>query len=289
MWSPAPVIYNKHALWGISHWGRKRQQFYGFAVNKESAHDVYSRQRIITVTKLQIVEWHNYKHLDWITIRRDDDKLYKFKKGDYKRLRLQDIEDMLLLLKHCHPNVYGRSSIRCWKLPKEAQPHKAGHNKDQKNKLIRIDELHKFSDGKERAGAMIQAIDKQLKNRRIMRSLEKFVSGRPYEGDLHCWKGPYDLSYDVLIIKRYGYSKKRKKTAKAGQTRTWEWIKNVQEPKVCYQRSKSQLMHTRSDTRNATLAIRVLTPINPTVIIRDPMMRMKEGPGLRGAYNNLKA
>nr|GFB99749.1 hypothetical protein [Tanacetum cinerariifolium] len=29
---------------------------------------------------------------------RDDDKIYKFKEGDFKRLRLQDIEDMLLLL-----------------------------------------------------------------------------------------------------------------------------------------------------------------------------------------------
>nr|GEW07944.1 hypothetical protein [Tanacetum cinerariifolium] len=36
---------------------------------------------------------------------------------------------------------------------------------------------------KERAAAMIQAIDKQLKMRRIMRSLEKFVGGRLYEGD----------------------------------------------------------------------------------------------------------
>nr|GEY22422.1 hypothetical protein [Tanacetum cinerariifolium] len=35
---------------------------------------------------------------DWIMVRRDDDKLYKFKEGDFKRLRLQDIEDMLLLL-----------------------------------------------------------------------------------------------------------------------------------------------------------------------------------------------
>nr|GEV67247.1 hypothetical protein [Tanacetum cinerariifolium] len=54
--------------------------------------------KIIAVTKLQIVEWHNYKHLDWITVRRDDDKLYKFKEGDFKRLHIQDIEDMLLLL-----------------------------------------------------------------------------------------------------------------------------------------------------------------------------------------------
>nr|GFB35041.1 hypothetical protein [Tanacetum cinerariifolium] len=36
---------------------------------------------------------------------------------------------------------------------------------------------------KDRAAAMIQAIDKQLKTRRIMRSLERFVEGRLYEGD----------------------------------------------------------------------------------------------------------
>ncbi|GKD03512.1 hypothetical protein Tco_1178486, partial [Tanacetum coccineum] len=45
-----------------------------------------------------IVEWHGYKHLDWITVRRDDDKLYSFKEGDLKRLRLQDVEDILILL-----------------------------------------------------------------------------------------------------------------------------------------------------------------------------------------------
>nr|GFA42768.1 hypothetical protein [Tanacetum cinerariifolium] len=72
--------------------------FYGFTVNRESALDVYSKRRIIAVTDLKIVEWHSYKHLDWITVRRDDDKLYKFKEGDFKRLRLQDIKDMLLLL-----------------------------------------------------------------------------------------------------------------------------------------------------------------------------------------------
>ncbi|GKD60017.1 hypothetical protein Tco_1297526 [Tanacetum coccineum] len=98
MWRPVPIIYGKYALWVISHYGRKRQQFYGFAVNKESTRDIYSRHRIITVTKLQIVEWHNYKHLDWITVHRNEDKLYTFKEGDYKRLCLHDIKDMLLLL-----------------------------------------------------------------------------------------------------------------------------------------------------------------------------------------------
>nr|GEU37064.1 hypothetical protein [Tanacetum cinerariifolium] len=98
MWIQQPIDYNKHALWGVSHWGRKRKQFYGYAVNRESARDVYSKQRIIAVTKLQIMKWHDYKHLDWISVRRDDDQIYKFKEGDFKRLRLQDIEDILLLL-----------------------------------------------------------------------------------------------------------------------------------------------------------------------------------------------
>ncbi|GKA32630.1 RNA-directed DNA polymerase, eukaryota, partial [Tanacetum coccineum] len=65
---------------------------------EESARDVYSKRRIIVVTKLEIVNWHNYKHLDWITVRKDDDKLYKFKEGDFNRLHVQDIKDMLLLL-----------------------------------------------------------------------------------------------------------------------------------------------------------------------------------------------
>nr|GEY62977.1 hypothetical protein [Tanacetum cinerariifolium] len=83
---------------GLKTWGRKRQQFYRFAVNQESALDVYSKRRIIAVTDFKIVEWHNYKHLDWISVHHDNGKIYKFKEGNFKRLRLQDIEDMLLLL-----------------------------------------------------------------------------------------------------------------------------------------------------------------------------------------------
>nr|GEZ37265.1 hypothetical protein [Tanacetum cinerariifolium] len=174
--------------------GRKRQQFYGFAVNRESARDVYSKTRIIAVTELKIVEWHNYKHFDWITVQRDDDKLYKFKEGDFKRLRIQDIEDMLLLLvqgKLTNLTVEERfafnvslrftrsiviqrrvedlqlgvksyqkklnltrpDSYRFDLKRKEAYTAYSNprgfiyQNKNKKNRLMRIDELHKFSDG----------------------------------------------------------------------------------------------------------------------------------------------
>nr|GEW92357.1 hypothetical protein [Tanacetum cinerariifolium] len=52
IWSQEPIGYDKYDIWGISHWGRKRQQFYGFAVNRESACDVYSKRKIIVVTEL---------------------------------------------------------------------------------------------------------------------------------------------------------------------------------------------------------------------------------------------
>nr|GEV73873.1 hypothetical protein [Tanacetum cinerariifolium] len=230
---------------------------------KEKASKTFgkSTEGIITVTELQIVKWNHYKHLGWITVRRDDDTLYKFKEGDLKRLRIQDIEDMLLLLVQgkltnltveerfainfslrmftrsiviqrrvedlqlgvesyqkklnlTKPNTY-RSDLKC-KESYTTYSNPRGfiyQNKNKQNRLMRIDELHKFSDGtlndvltaldnrlkeiwmkylpqtickrsdKERAAAMIQDIDKQLKTKRIIRSLEKFVGGRLYEGD----------------------------------------------------------------------------------------------------------
>ncbi|GJU81176.1 hypothetical protein Tco_1283541 [Tanacetum coccineum] len=115
--------------------------------------------------KSLIIEWHGYKHLDWITVRRDDDNLHTFKEGDFKRLHLQDIEDMLLLLvqgKMTNLNVKRASSFQCISLNvhkksdlKRREAYSAYsnprgfiyHNIDKKNKLMRVDELHKFSDG----------------------------------------------------------------------------------------------------------------------------------------------
>ncbi|GJY29236.1 hypothetical protein Tco_0405003 [Tanacetum coccineum] len=194
---------------------------------------------------------------------RDDDCSLQFQKeeGDLHRLRIQDIEDMLLLLvqgkvtnlsveERIAFNVSLRMFTRRVVIQRRVEDLQLGvesyqkklnltkpdtyrsnlrrqdaytpysdprgfiyENKDKKNRLMRIDELHKFSDGtlddvrtvlndrlkgirmeylpetfwsqrdKANARAMIQAIDKRLKTRRIMRSLEKFVGGRPYGDD----------------------------------------------------------------------------------------------------------
>nr|GFC05047.1 hypothetical protein [Tanacetum cinerariifolium] len=50
IWSLVKVTYDKHALWGISHWRDQRKTFYGYARGLESSHDVYSTKRILAVT-----------------------------------------------------------------------------------------------------------------------------------------------------------------------------------------------------------------------------------------------
>ncbi|GJS11600.1 hypothetical protein Tco_0368396 [Tanacetum coccineum] len=60
--------------------------------------DVYSRHKIIAVISLKIMKFFGYSHLEEIMVHRQDDVLYKFREGDFKRLRRQDIEDMSLLL-----------------------------------------------------------------------------------------------------------------------------------------------------------------------------------------------
>ncbi|GJT60806.1 hypothetical protein Tco_1004339 [Tanacetum coccineum] len=78
--------------------GPKCQSFYGYASNLTLSKDVYSRRRIIAISRLIIMKKYDYGHLEEIEVRRDDQKLYTFKEGDFKRLRPQDIKDMLLLL-----------------------------------------------------------------------------------------------------------------------------------------------------------------------------------------------
>nr|GEV88435.1 hypothetical protein [Tanacetum cinerariifolium] len=186
----------------------------------ESTRDVYSKRRIIAVTELKIVEWHNYKHLDGITVHRDDEKLYKFKEGDFKRLRVQYIKDMSLLVvqgkltnltveERFAFNVSLRMFTRSIVIQRRVEDLQLGVESYQKKlNLTKSDTDGTLNDvrtalddhlkdiqmkylpqtiwsksNKERAVAMIHAIDKQLKTRRIMRSLEKFVGRRLYGGD----------------------------------------------------------------------------------------------------------
>nr|GEU33283.1 hypothetical protein [Tanacetum cinerariifolium] len=70
LWTPVKVAYEKYALWGIPHW----------------------------VTHVEVEKWYDYGYLKEIVVRREDQQLYKFKAGDFLRLNMRDIKDLVLLL-----------------------------------------------------------------------------------------------------------------------------------------------------------------------------------------------
>ncbi|GJS12228.1 hypothetical protein Tco_0369024 [Tanacetum coccineum] len=98
IWIPVKVAYDKHALWGISHWREQRKTFYGYARGLQSRHDIYSTKLIPAVTQVEVMRKHGYGYLKEIVARRADNDIYRFKEGDFPRLRINDIEDMLLLV-----------------------------------------------------------------------------------------------------------------------------------------------------------------------------------------------
>ncbi|GJU25109.1 retrovirus-related pol polyprotein from transposon TNT 1-94 [Tanacetum coccineum] len=122
----------------------KRKNSTDIACNMETSNDVYSRQGLL-------------------------------QDGDFKRLRRQDIKDMLLLLvqgKLTNLNLDERFALNV------ALGMYTRHDMD-KNHLMRTMEYlpkRKWSkQDKQRARVMINAIDKKLRDRRLMRSLEKIL------------------------------------------------------------------------------------------------------------------
>ncbi|GKD10016.1 hypothetical protein Tco_1189701, partial [Tanacetum coccineum] len=98
IWVSVKVTYDLHALWGISYWIEQRKTLYAYARGLQSRHDVYSTKRILAITQVEVMRKHGYGYLKEIVVRRADNILYRFKEGNFPCLRINDIEDMLLLV-----------------------------------------------------------------------------------------------------------------------------------------------------------------------------------------------
>ncbi|GKE94393.1 hypothetical protein Tco_1579248 [Tanacetum coccineum] len=77
--------------------GIEDMSFYAYARGMKSKGDVYSTKRILAVTHVSVMRKH-YEYLEEIVVRRADNVLYRFKEGDFSRLRINYIEDMLILV-----------------------------------------------------------------------------------------------------------------------------------------------------------------------------------------------
>ncbi|GJU21486.1 hypothetical protein Tco_1154828 [Tanacetum coccineum] len=111
---------------------------------------------------------NDLEYLEEIEVRREDQTLYKFKEGDFPNLNLCDIKDMLLLLFSDGMLTSVRTILHdiASNLRMEYLPMRRWSERDRLRSHI-----------------MIKKIDKQFYERRLMRNLEKFVSGREYGED----------------------------------------------------------------------------------------------------------
>nr|GEU60475.1 hypothetical protein [Tanacetum cinerariifolium] len=76
----------------------KMQQDQGVSLVIQLINPVMRLLQRVTVTHVKVMKWYDYEYLEEIIIQRDDQKLYNFMEGNFPRLNLRDIEDLLLLL-----------------------------------------------------------------------------------------------------------------------------------------------------------------------------------------------
>nr|GEV64401.1 hypothetical protein [Tanacetum cinerariifolium] len=141
------------------------------AWNRSKFVDFRPPLRIIAVTSVKVIRLYDYGYLEEIVVRSDDNVLYKFKEGDFPRLNLCDIKDMLLLL-----------------------VQKKLSNLDVDDRVINdiasnlemdyLEKRHWSNSKMKRSSIMVKVIDKLLFERRLMRNLENFIGRRDYENDL---------------------------------------------------------------------------------------------------------
>ncbi|GJU13133.1 hypothetical protein Tco_1135529 [Tanacetum coccineum] len=174
IWVPVKVAYDKHALWGISHWSRNLSgddvsdfaivlgMFTRSLVIQKRVEDlklgVKSYQKKINVTKPQTTISSIRKRDSYTPYQDPQGFIYVDNNGRNRLMRLDKI------YKFSDRTLIGvRTSL------------------DDITKNIRMEYLPKkrwSTLEKKRANIMIKVINKHLKERRLMRSLEKFVGGR---------------------------------------------------------------------------------------------------------------
>nr|GEY82500.1 hypothetical protein [Tanacetum cinerariifolium] len=129
MWSQVPVSYDKHALWGISHWGRKRHQRHAAFLVQGKLTNLIVEERLAFNVSLRMFTRS-------IVIQRRVEDL---------QLGVESYQKKLNLIK---PDTYRSNLKRKKAYTVYSSPRSFIYqNKDKKNRLMRINELHKFSNG----------------------------------------------------------------------------------------------------------------------------------------------
>ncbi|GJV36840.1 hypothetical protein Tco_1409317 [Tanacetum coccineum] len=169
LWVESEQEYDISAVYGITHWWFRRKEFY---INKHSESSdreaVRSQMRILSVISVKVFEKYGYNYLREIILRRADYQEYKISERDFKILHPNDLRSVLLNIqeKLNHLPKQTRSvfiqQVNMWietgdqesryffKRDYTIVPKPRAvvyRDRNDQRKLMRLNELHKFSDG----------------------------------------------------------------------------------------------------------------------------------------------
>ncbi|GJZ01211.1 hypothetical protein Tco_0519172, partial [Tanacetum coccineum] len=182
LWSTIKHAYDKDATKGIKHWGEKRKLWYRSQMNKFSKHNVYSTQKILGVKSVSVKKLHGYGHLEEVMLGVEN---YQ------KKLNITPPQQTF-------PEIEFKELYT----PSYKPPGVIYEDLVKQKRVMRADELYKFLDGtlkkvrdelhhiildfslgyndemsrrklttidKKRSELMAELIDKQVRERRIIR------------------------------------------------------------------------------------------------------------------------
>ncbi|GJT80150.1 putative reverse transcriptase domain-containing protein [Tanacetum coccineum] len=170
--------------------------------------DMVSTLWSATKVGVSIKKLHGYGHLEEIAVRRADRQVYKFKEGDFVDLVYSPSTCSQEVYSSKHPSLLSQGS------PVGEVRRVIYEDLKKQKRVMRADELYKLSDGtlktvrdelhhrildfrlgynkemsrrkwtaidKRRSELMVELIDKQMHERRIIRNLERLVGARELE------------------------------------------------------------------------------------------------------------
>ncbi|GJW71395.1 hypothetical protein Tco_0128312 [Tanacetum coccineum] len=204
LWSTIKYGYNKDAEKGIKHWGEKRQ----LCVKVKRLHGYGHLDEIMV--KRADRQLYKFKEGDFVDLHLNDIEDMLFLAVQHKLFHLNgsDIIDFIVAF-----HIFTRSLI----IKRRVKDLQLGVENLNKQKIVmRADELYKFSDGtlktvhdelhhrilnfrlgynkemskrkwtaiyKRKSELMVELIDKQMRERRIIRNMERLVGARELEMD----------------------------------------------------------------------------------------------------------
>ncbi|GJU19774.1 retrovirus-related pol polyprotein from transposon TNT 1-94 [Tanacetum coccineum] len=161
LWIESEQVYDISAAYGITHWWFSRKQFYINKHSEPSDRDaVRSHMRILSVISIKTYERYGYNYLREIVLRRADYNEYKISEKDFKSLHPNDFEDLNILhIQGKLDHLPKQDKVNLHNADASDFPFKEDYtivfkpraviykDRDDNRKMMRIDEVHKFSDG----------------------------------------------------------------------------------------------------------------------------------------------